>query len=115
MTGVRFDNTDNGVYSRDMTSAPAPNDHLFDAMGRYRRERAIADTVAELDRLDAIDTAVDELDFLDAIVTMTDAELASYRRRYATATDPISVVHGNAVRAEITRRGSKLHNADTVR
>lgn len=45
-----------------------------------------------------------DVPFLDAIVTMTDDELATYRRRYATATDTISVIHGNAVAAEITRR-----------
>ena len=45
-----------------------------------------------------------EIPFLDAIASMTDAELAAYGRRYATATDSISVLHGNAVRAEMGRR-----------
>jgi hypothetical protein len=45
-----------------------------------------------------------EIPFLEAIASMTDAELATYRRRYATATDSISLIHGNAIIAEMGRR-----------
>jgi len=69
---------------------PASNDYLFDSMGRYRRERFVAKPA--------------EVPFLEAIVSMTDAELAAYRARYAKANDNISMMHGNAVSAEIARR-----------
>jgi hypothetical protein len=49
-------------------------------------------------------THTTEIPFLEAIASMTDAELATYRRRYATATDSISLIHGNAIIAEMGRR-----------
>jgi len=45
-----------------------------------------------------------EIPFLEAIASMTDAELASYKARYAKANDSISRIHDHAVRAEIARR-----------
>ena len=79
------------MYAKDMNAhTDTSNDYLFDSMGRYRRERFVAPAV--------------EVPFLEAVASMTDAELAGYKARYAKATDSISMIHGNAVRAEMARR-----------